>query len=178
MRPCRAALIHPRCTRATLPRRSGTPLCPTCDPAASQWYTLASHVRPCRVAVVHPCVARATLPCRTGTPSVYPCAPASEHCSTLGVGGLPKIPPSGQLKIPPLGATMKEGVRARTGRIRDARREPIAANRRTAPVNISCCRRALHTLSKFRFAGELICAEQAGCLHAERCLRQRHQDAQ
>src|SRR5204863_1752649 len=40
----------------------------------------------------------------------------------IGVGGHPKIPPSGQLKIPPPGATTKEGVRARTRRIRDARR--------------------------------------------------------
>src|SRR4051794_39989602 len=38
------------------------------------------------------------------------------------VGGHPKIPPSGQLKIPPSRSNEKEGVRARTGRIRDARR--------------------------------------------------------
>src|SRR5262249_24926549 len=38
-----------------------------------------------------------------------------------GVGGLPKIPPSGQLKIPPRWSNDEGGVCAGTGRIREAR---------------------------------------------------------
>src|SRR5260221_5641759 len=52
-------------------------------------------------------------------------SPRTAHAglrTAYAVGGHPKIPPSGQLKIPPSWSKNEGGVRARTGRIRDARR--------------------------------------------------------
>src|SRR5207253_287670 len=63
-----------------------------------------------------PC-ASAPRPCASAPRS---CANAPRPCARFAVH--PKIPPSGQLKIPPSWSNNEGGVRARTGRIRDARR--------------------------------------------------------
>ena len=81
----RAALLHPRRTRASLPCCIAPPPVCTCATAALHCTALGVHVRTCRAALHHLRCTRAPLPRCIAPPSVCTCAPAALHCTTPGV---------------------------------------------------------------------------------------------